>query len=103
MPSIKSECCEKKVIVEADSIEQAFQLCQAGADGIQFDKIPLNELQPACDEIKSEYPGVVLMAAGGINESNVCDYAKINIDGIVTTSLYHAKPIDIGVRIEKSV
>jgi molybdenum transport protein len=102
LPDIKSECCEKRIIVEADSTEQAFRLCQAGADGIQFDKIPLKELRPACDAIKSEYPGVVLLAAGGINESNVSDYAKINIDGIVTTSLYHAKPIDVGVRIEKS-
>lgn len=103
LPRIKSECSEKKVIVEADSIEQAFRLCQAGADGIQFDKIPLKELQTACDTIKSEYPGVVLLAAGGINETNVLDYAQIKIDGIVTTSLYHAKPIDVGVRMEKSV
>lgn len=103
LPEIKSECCEKRVIVEADSIEQALKFCQAGVDGIQFDKIPLQELQPACEMFKSEYPGVVLLAAGGINETNISDYAQIPIDGIVTTSLYHAKPIDVGVRIEKAV
>ncbi|HML38084.1 MAG TPA: ModD protein [Bacillota bacterium] len=101
LPRIKAECCEKRVIVEADSVELALRLCQAGVDGIQFDKIPLKELKPACDTLKSEYPGVVLLAAGGINETNISDYAQIRIDGIVTTSLYHAKPIDVGVRIER--
>jgi molybdenum transport protein len=102
LPDIKSECCEKRIIVEADSIELAHKLCQVGVDGIQFDKIPLKDLQPACDMLKSEYPGVVLLAAGGINETNISDYAQLHIDGIVTTSLYNAKPIDIGVKIEKS-
>lgn len=102
LPDIKSECCEKRIIVEADSIELAHKLCQVGVDGIQFDKIPLKDLQPACDMLKLEYPGVVLLAAGGINETNISDYAQLHIDGIVTTSLYNAKPIDIGVKIEKS-
>ena len=103
LPDIKSECCEKRIIVEADSAEQALSLCIAGVDGIQFDKIPLQDLKPACDMIKAKYPGVVLLAAGGINETNISGYAQIQLDGIVTTSLYHAKPIDVGVRIERSV
>ncbi len=100
LPEIKSECLEKRITVEAESIEQALSLCHAGADGIQFDKIPMEELQPACAMIKEKFPNVILLAAGGINETNLSDYAQIKIDGIVTTSLYHAKPIDVGVKIE---
>lgn len=99
MPGLKAECCEKRIIVEADSAQQAISLCRAGADGIQFDKLPFSDLKQAADVIKTDYPNIVLLAAGGINETNIADYAKLNIDGIVTTSLYFAKPIDIGVRI----
>lgn len=31
----------------------------------------------------------------------IAEYAKTNVNGLVTTSLYCAKLIDIGVRIEK--
>ena len=44
-------------------------------------------------------PSIVILAAGGINESNIEEYAKIGVDAIVTTSVYHAKPIDIGCKI----
>ncbi|MFZ3130024.1 MAG: ModD protein [Desulfosporosinus sp.] len=100
LPEMKTECCEKKIIVEADSLEQAKSLCSVGADGIQFDKLTIEDLHKAADYLKSLFPNVVILAAGGINETNISDYAKTNIDGIVTTSLYSAKPIDIGVKIE---
>jgi len=99
LSDIKKECCEKKIVVEAETFEQAVKLCSAGADGIQFDKLTIEELKKTADYIKMNYPNVILLAAGGINEINMCEYAKTNIDGIVTSSLYNAKPIDIGVKI----
>jgi molybdenum transport protein len=101
IPEIKTESCEKKVIVEATELEKAIRLCHAGADGIQFDKLTVAELEKAVSALKKEFPGVTILGAGGINEKNCGDYAKTGIDGIVTTSLYRAKPIDIGVKIEK--
>ena len=100
LPDMKSECCEKRIIIEAGSYEQAAHLCRAGADGIQFDKMPLPDLDQSVKALRSEFPHVILLAAGGVNETNVSDYAKLPIDGVVTTSLYHAKPIDIGVTME---
>ncbi len=102
LPQMKMECCEKKIIVEATSLEQAVRLCDAGADGIQFDKLPLPQLREAADTLKRQFPSVVVLAAGGINESNIEDYAKLNINGIVMTGLYEAKAIDIGVKIESN-
>jgi molybdenum transport protein len=46
-------------------------------------------------------PSVTLLAAGGINESNATKYAMTGVDALVTTSLFNAKPIDIGVNIER--
>lgn len=99
LPEIKAECCEKKIIVETGSIEQAVSLCKAGADGIQFDKMEVQELKNAVECLKTEFPYVITLGAGGINESNIVDYAQTGINGIVTTSLYNANPIDIGVKI----
>ncbi|KNZ43488.1 ModD protein [Acetobacterium bakii] len=99
LPEMKTECCEKKVIVEAATLEQAISLCRAGADGIQFDKMGVEELIKAVDVLRNEFPSSVLLAAGGINETNIAAYAKTNVNGIITTSLYSAKPIDIGVKI----
>lgn len=101
LPEIKAECCEKKIIVEATTLDQAFNLCQAGVDGIQFDKMSVTELINAVNNLRAEFPDKVLLAAGGINETNIAEYAKTNVNGLVTTSLYSAKPIDVGVRIEK--
>jgi molybdenum transport protein len=101
LPEIKAECCEKKIIVEATTLDQALDLCRAGVDGIQFDKMSVSDLSNAVNNLNEEFPDKVLLAAGGINETNIAEYAKTNVNGLVTTSLYSAKPIDIGVRIEK--
>ena len=100
LEGIKGPCCEKKVIVEASSAEEAELFCRAGADGIQLDKLPLPELEDLTRDLKKRYPSVILLAAGGISEKNVKEYARLSLDGVVTSSLYHAKPVDIGVRMK---
>lgn len=96
---IKSKACEKKVIVEAESIDEAIKLCKAGVDGIQFDKIPSNELTEAVKLIRQIRPSTALLAAGGINLDNIEEYANTGVDAIVTTNLYVGKPVDIGTKI----
>jgi len=100
LPALKSECCEKKILVETNDYNEAKKLCEAGVDGIQFDKIPAADLKDIVEKLKNEFPKAVLLAAGGVNEKNAAEYAQTNIDGIVTTSLYTAKPVDIGVKIK---
>jgi molybdenum transport protein len=100
IPALKKECCEKKILVETNDYNEAKKLCEAGVDGIQFDKIPAADLKGIVEKLKKEFPQAVLLAAGGINEKNAAEYAQANIDGIVTTSLYTAKPVDIGVKIK---
>jgi molybdenum transport protein len=101
MPELKVECCEKKILVETNDYNEAKALCEAGVDGIQFDKMPSGALKEIVAKLKKDFPKVVLLAAGGVNESNAAEYAQTNIDGIVTTSLYNAGPADIGVKINR--
>jgi len=99
-PELIIECCEKKILVESSSYDEARKLCRAGADGIQFDKISAPDLKETVAKLSDEFPHAIFLASGGVNEKNAAEYAKTNVHGIVTTSLYTAEPIDIGVKIE---
>jgi molybdenum transport protein len=101
MPELKIECIEKKILAETNDYGEARTLCEVGVDGIQFDKMPTSALKEVAAKIKKEFPKVILLAAGGVNEKNISEYAETNVDGIVTTSLYNAAPTDIGVRINR--
>ncbi|MDR3599815.1 MAG: ModD protein [Desulfosporosinus sp.] len=98
---IKANACEKKIIVEVETLEDARLLSEAGVDGLQFDKILPSDLKSIVDQIRQLNPQITLLGAGGINEGNIADYAASGIDAIVTTSMYFGKPSDIGVTMEK--
>ena len=99
LPQIKSRCCEKKLFVECGEAD-AERLVRAGVGGIQFDKIPLDRMPALVERLRAIDPKVTLIAAGGINESNVAAYAACGVDGIATTAPFTAKPIDMSVRME---
>ena len=52
------------------------------------------------EQIRAIDPRVTLVAAGGINPQNAADYAATGVDGLATTALYTAKPLDMSVRME---
>lgn len=99
LKNVKTRACEKKIIAEVENLNQAVQLCKNGIDGIQFDKISWNELKSHVHILRDIDPYITILAAGGINESNIVEYAKTGVDAIVTSSMYYAGPIDIGCRI----
>lgn len=96
---IKAKACEKKVIAETENLDQAIKLCKGGIDGVQFDKIPSRELKDYVNILRNINPSIIILATGGINENNIKEYAKTGVDAIVTTSVYYAKPTDIGCKI----
>ncbi|QKI89288.1 ModD protein [Thiomicrorhabdus xiamenensis] len=99
IPQIQQAACEKKISVECDTLKHALQAAQAGADLIQFDKIEVDSLSQWIAQLKNNYPHVKVIIAGGINQQNIRCYAQSGVDGIVLSSLYHAKPADLGVTI----
>lgn len=100
LPQIRASICEKKLFVEADG-EHARILAKAGVDGIQFDKVKPAELAGLVEELRGIDPHLTLIAAGGINLENVAEYAACGVDGIATTCLFTAKPLDMSVRMRK--
>ncbi len=100
LAQMKAAACEHKIGVECDDIGQAVQAAQAGADSIQFDKVSPELLTAWCAELKSRFPQLAVLCAGGVGAGNVQAYARSGVDGIVLSSLYHAKPADLGVTIE---
>lgn len=98
---MKKNASEKKIIIEAEAMDEAMQYCQAGADGIQFDKITPELLRDGVEHIRAEFPYIILLAAGGINEKNIEDYASTGVDALITTSVYYGKPVDMSVRMMK--
>ncbi len=94
---LKTKTCEKKIIVEIEQPEEADYLCNAGIDGLQFDKLSPEKIADLVREIKKDFPHILTIAAGGINETNVEKYAATGVDAIVTTSMYFGRPVNIGV------
>ena len=102
IPDLKRRACEKRLIVEVESAGDAIRLCKAGVDGVQFDKGDPEEIREGIRILRSINPGIVVLAAGGINEDNIEDYASTGVDAVVTTSVYFGKPTNIGVKMFRS-
>ncbi|MCH4184247.1 MAG: ModD protein [Eggerthellaceae bacterium] len=99
LPRIRRSCVEKKLFVEADA-EQSMVLAKAGVDGIQFDKLSVEELTSLVPRLRAIDPHLTLIAAGGINPKNAGAYAATGVDGLATTAPFTAKPIDMSVRMK---
>ena len=98
IPEFRSRCIEKKLFVEA-SPAQARVLAAAGVDGIQLDKVPVEELADLVMELRAIDPHVSLIAAGGINVDNAAAYAATGVDGLATTAMFTAKPLDMSIHM----
>jgi molybdenum transport protein len=100
LPEVKRHVCEKKLFVETGP-EHARALVEAGVDGLQFDKVSVVQLTDLVSDLRAIDPHVTLIAAGGINPQNAAVYAGTGVDGLATTALYTAKPLDMSVHIAR--
>ena len=99
LEAVAPALAEKKCVIEAHSLEEALQAAQAGADVVQFDKASPAQLHQWCPVLRHRHPRLALLAAGGVNGQNAADYAATGVDALVTSSLHHAPPADIGVQV----
>ncbi|MCI5168341.1 MAG: hypothetical protein D3903_20175 [Candidatus Electrothrix sp. GM3_4] len=99
LADMKVAACEQKITVECDNLEQAVQAAEAGTDSVQFDKVSSGKLKTWCPELKARFPNLIILSAGGVGPNNVQDYARTGVDGIVLSSVFHAKPADLSVTI----
>ena len=96
---LKAKSPEHKIIVEAESPEEALNIAAAGVDVVQIDKLPPNLLSMLVQQIRQARPEIKISAAGGINAGNAAVYAETGVDILVLSSVYFGKPADIGVLI----
>lgn len=97
---IKHLAIEKRIVIEADNLEEALRFADMGADIIQFDKMSVTDLLKAVPIVRAQYPSIKILAAGGIHPQNIYEFTTTDIDGIVTTAPYYAKALDVRVDIK---
>jgi molybdenum transport protein len=95
---LRKKSIEKKWVVEAKNFEHAQKLTEIGIDVLQLDKMDVKTTQKVVEMAHKK--NIKVISAGGINISNVEDYAKTGVDSIVTTAPYFAKGADVKVVIE---
>ncbi|MDP8305148.1 MAG: ModD protein [Candidatus Chlorobium antarcticum] len=101
IPAMKAKAPEHKILVEADSPEEALKVAAAGADVVQVDKLSTESLTELVHAIRDIAPGIKISAAGGITPENAAAYAATGIDIIVLSSVYFGKPSDIAAAMQR--
>ncbi|MCO6521332.1 MAG: ModD protein [Snodgrassella sp.] len=91
---------EKKVIVEADNVDEALAALNAQADIVQLDKFTPEQFAWVLRQRQVLAPNSLLSAAGGITLLNVADYVRAGAELLVTSAPYYAQPTDIKVWLE---
>ena len=92
---------EKKIAVEAASIEEALAFAEAGADIVQCERFTPVDLTVLVTKLRAEKPSVKILAAGGINADNSREYAATEVDVLVTSWVYFGKPEDIKMKFSR--
>ena len=87
-----------KIEVEADTVEQAEQAADAGADIILLDNMNPVQLRLAVQKVKGR---AQTEASGGVNPGNIQAIAGSGVDFISVGALTHsARAVDIGLDFE---
>jgi nicotinate-nucleotide pyrophosphorylase (carboxylating) len=86
---------ELKIEVEADTLDQAEQAAEAGADVVLLDNMNLIQLRLAVQKVKGR---AQTEASGGVNPANVRAIAETGVDFISVGALTHsACAVDVGL------
>ncbi len=96
---LKAATPEHKILVEADTAEEALKIAASDADVVQIDKLSVDDLSTLVKQLRHNAPHIIISAAGGINAENAADYAATGVDILVLSSVYFGKPSDIAASI----
>lgn len=98
--ALRRKAPEKKIVVEADSVDDAIALARAGADVIQLEKRSPQEARAVIEATRGLNPAPVVAAAGGVTEENAAAYAAAGCPLLVTTAPFFGRPADVKVTLE---
>jgi len=88
---------EKKLVVEVASIEEALVWARAGAEVLQLEKFPPEDVAECRNALGSAGLHVMLAAAGGVRADNASAYVCAGADLLVASAPYTAPPKDVQV------
>jgi len=91
---LRAEAPEKKIIVEAETMDEVRAALPSQPDIIQLDKVTPAGVREAVELAKGK---CLISAAGGVNVDNAADYAEAGAGLLVTSAPYYAKPADVKV------
>lgn len=92
----------KKIEVEVETLKQAIEAAESGADIIMLDNMGPEDICKAIRELENKglRAGVLIEASGGVTERNIKQYASTGVDIISLGSLTHSsKAIDMSLKI----
>lgn len=98
--TLRRSAPEKKIVVEADTMEEAQLAMEASPDWIQLDKFTPAQILTCIDKAQKMGSKTQIAAAGGINLDNVAEFSATGESLIVTSAAYYSKPADIQVVLE---
>ena len=88
-----------RVIVEAETGEQACEAVQAGADGVLLDEFSPEQLQTLVPRLRQLAPGGVVLEASGVQPEQLNAYAATGIDLISTSApMTRSRWLDLSMR-----
>ncbi|RXJ93554.1 ModD protein [Malaciobacter molluscorum] len=97
---LKNRLPEKKIVVESKTYEDSKKLIENCIDVLQLDKIDLDTTKKIIEYKNKINKNIKILLCGGINLSNVKDYAKLEIDGIVSSSMYSCGMANLGCKLK---
>jgi len=95
----------KKIEVEVEGLDDMAKAAELGADIIMFDNMTPARIRSAIEQLRNNGigEGIVFEASGGINASNILEYASSGVDIVSLGSLTHsARSLDISLEMKSS-
>jgi len=92
----------KKIEVEVTSAGEAIEAAEAGADILMFDNMSPSSIKAAVQllERRGMRKRLVLEASGGIDETNISEFARSGVDILSLGSLTHSvKAFDVSLEV----
>lgn len=97
--TLRQHAPEKKVVVEADTPEQALAALRAQPDVLQLDKFTPLQAQEIARQAPALAPRCTLALTGGITLDTLARYLDCGIALFITSAPWYAPPADIRVSL----
>ena len=92
----------KRVEIEVESPQQAFEALENGADVIMLDNFKPADAKILYTRLKKKRPSVTIEVSGGITPENITQYAKAADVISLGRLTYSVRSVDFSMRIEKA-